>query len=69
MLLSKILYWLTSHLDLLHYLQQLHLCRHVSHGPHAFSHILVVQVAVLVVVKLLEGLLKLWERFKGISVN
>lgn len=50
---------LTSHLDLLHYLQQLHLCRHVPHGPHALRHVFVVQVSILIIVKLLEGLLEL----------
>lgn len=48
---------LTSHLDLLHNLQQLHFCRHVPHGPHAFCHVFIVQVSILIVVKLLEGLL------------
>lgn len=58
-------WYLTSHLDLLHYLQQLHLCGHVSHGPHAFSHILVVQISILIVVKLFEGLLQLCKEGQG----
>ena len=53
---------LTSHFDLLNYLQQLHFCRHVAHGPHTFCHIFVVQVAILIVVKLLEGFLQLCKK-------
>lgn len=56
---------LTSHLDLLHYLQQLHFCRHVPHGPHAFCHVFIVQVSILIVVKLLEGLLQLYKKGQG----
>lgn len=40
-------------------LDELHLCGHVAHGPHALSYVLVVQVAVTVVVKLLEGKVQL----------
>lgn len=50
---------LTSHLDLLHNLQQLHFCGHVAHSPHAFCNVFIVQVSILIVVKLLEGLLQL----------
>lgn len=58
---------LTSHLDLLHYLQQLHFCRHVPHGPHAFCHVFIVQVSILIVVKLLEGLLQLYKKGQGLQ--
>ena len=50
---------LTPHLDLLNDLKELHLSGHVPHGSHALCQVLVVQVAVLVVVKLLEGLIQL----------
>lgn len=53
---------LTSHLDLLHDLQQLHFGGHVAHGPHALGHVFVVQVSVLVVIELLEGVLQLWRK-------
>lgn len=56
---------LTSHLDLLHNLQQLHFCRHVAHGPHAFCYVFIVQISVLIVVKLLEGLLQLCMKSEG----
>lgn len=52
---------LTPHLDLLDDLQQLHLCGHVSHRPHALGQILVVQIAVLIVVELLKRLGQLWK--------
>lgn len=42
--------------DLLTQLYQLHLCGHVSHGPHALSQVLIADEAVLVFVKLPESL-------------
>lgn len=61
--------WTTPHLhlcdagvgltDLLAQLDQLHLCRHVSHGPHALPQVLVADEAVFVFVKLSESFPKL----------
>ena len=52
---------LTFHLDLLDDLDELHLCRHVPHGPHAVCHVFVVQVAVPIVVKLFKGHMQLCD--------
>lgn len=49
----------TFHLDLLDDLNELHLCRHVAHGPHAVCDVFVMDEAIRIVVKLLKGLLEL----------
>lgn len=46
--------------DLLGQLNELHLGGHVAHGAHALAQVLVADVAITVLVKLLEGLLQLW---------
>lgn len=45
--------------DLLTQLYQFHLCRHVSHRPHALSQVLVADKAIFVFVKLSESFPKL----------
>ena len=50
---------LTIHVDLLAQFDELHLGGHVAHGPHALRHVLVVEVAILVVVKLFKGICQL----------
>lgn len=49
----------TSHLDLLDDLDELHLCRHVTHGPHAVCDVFVMDEAICIVVKFLKGHLQL----------
>lgn len=51
---------LTVHVDLLRQLNKLHLGRHVAHGAHAVAQVPAVDIAVLVFVKLSEGLPELW---------
>lgn len=46
---------LTVHVDLLGQLDQLHFGGHVAHGPHAVPQVSAVDVAIPVLVKLLEG--------------
>lgn len=43
--------------DLLTELNQLHLCRHVAHCPHALAQIFTADKAIFIPVKLLEGFL------------
>lgn len=45
--------------DLLAEFYQFHLCRHVSHSPHALAQVLTADEAILVFVKLLECLTQL----------
>lgn len=47
--------------DLLAQFDELHLCWHVSHGPHALPQVFVADVAFVVPVKLPEGLTELWQ--------
>lgn len=47
---------LTAHFDVLGDLDELHLSGHVPHVPHALPQVLVTDVAILISVKLLEGL-------------
>lgn len=49
----------TFHLDLLDDLDELHLCRHVAHGPHAVCDVFVMDEAIRIIVKFLKGLLQL----------
>lgn len=57
--------WLTVHVDLLAQLDQLHLCWHVAHCPHAVPQVFTADEAVFVLVKLLECLPQLWEQHRG----
>lgn len=53
---------LTVHVDLLGQLNELHLSGHVAHSAHAVAQVPAVDVAILVLVKFLEGLPELWGR-------
>ena len=57
---------LTVHVDLLRQLDKLHLSGHVAHGAHAVAQVPAVDVAVLVFVKLSEGLPELWGDRKSV---
>lgn len=57
----------TSHLDLLDNLDELHLCWHVAHGPHAVCNVFVMDEAICIVVKFLKGLPQLWWTDKQIT--
>lgn len=48
--------------DLLAQFNELHLCGHVPHGPHALSQVFVTDVAFLVPVKLHKRLAELWKK-------
>lgn len=53
---------LTVHVDLLGELNQLHFGGHVAHGAHAVAQVPAVDVAILILVKLSEGLSEFWGR-------
>lgn len=57
--------------DLLAQLDELHLCWHVSHGPHTLPQVFVTDVAFLVPVKLYKRLTELWWKHthRGTRVN
>lgn len=50
---------LTIHVDLLRQFDKLHLSRHVPHCPHEVAQIFAADIAILVLVKLIEGLTEL----------
>ncbi len=48
--------------DLLAQFDELHLCWHVSHGPHTLPQVFMADVAFFVPVELHKGLTELWQK-------